>query len=248
LIGLERTALVMLRAAGHTPRSLRDLLRLVSPHVEPDLGGYPWYAQFDRALPASTSHDDIGTRANAVRRDLAACGIRPLGVFIEVLCEGHFNQDVGRTDNKATVLLERTLRIVRRILDSTTQHARVCFDRQGGRKEYVAALKSLGRCRLTVLEETPTRSAYAMKSRARNWTAEFLTKGETRALLIALASVYSKYLRELLMEGLNSYFAKLVEGLAPTAGYYGDAARFIEDITPAMHAAQIDRNLLVRCR
>lgn len=249
LIGLERTALVMLRAAGHAPATMRELVRLAAPRAEGDLGGYPWYADFDRTLPASTSVEDIATRANAVRRDLAACGIRPVGLFIELICEGHFNRHVDRTNNKATVLLEVTLGIVRRILDATTQPVRFCLDRQGGRKEYVEAFKTyLGKSRCTVLEETPTRSAYRMGAKSRRWTAEFLTQGETRALLIALASIYSKYLRELLMEGLNGYFRQRVEGLAPTAGYYGDATRFIEAVSPAIAAARIDRGMLVRCR
>jgi ribonuclease HII len=249
IITLERTALAMLRAAGHAPVSLREFIRLTAGRCEDHLQSYPWYCSFDRDLPASTTSDDIGTRANAVRRDLAAAGIRPVGVFIELLPEGHFNQFMQQTRNKATVLLQQTLRIVQRILDATSGPVRFCLDRHGGRTGYVEALMTFhDGAELKVLEECPQRSAYGLSSPQRSWTAEFLTHGETRCLLIALASIYSKYLRELLMEGLNGYFAGRVEGLIPTAGYYGDAQRFIADVTAALEAERIDRTLFIRSR
>jgi hypothetical protein len=40
----------------------------------------------------------------------------------------------------------------------------------------------------------------------------------------------SKYLRELFMHELNHFWSSRVPGLAPTAGYPGDAARFFEAI------------------
>jgi hypothetical protein len=77
---------------------------------------------------------------------------------------------------------------------------------------------------------------------------EFLVEGETHQLPIALASVYSKYLRELLMTGFNAYFAERDKTLKPTAGYYTDAQRFLGDIETVVRAEQLDRAMLVRSR
>jgi hypothetical protein len=46
----------------------------------------------------------------------------------------------------------------------------------------------------------------------------------------ALASMASKYLRELAMEALNAFWRHRVAGLRPTAGYPQDARRFKAEI------------------
>ena len=67
-------------------------------------------------------------------------------------------------------------------------------------------------------------------------------------LPVALASMTSKYLRELFMELLNRYWAARIAGLAPTAGYYADGKRFLTEIDPALRRLALDRDLLERCR
>jgi ribonuclease HII len=44
--------------------------------------------------------------------------------------------------------------------------------------------------------------------------------------LVALASIVSKAIRELWMDGFNAYWCARVPGLRPTAGYPVDARRF----------------------
>ena len=63
---------------------------------------------------------------------------------------------------------------------------------------------------------------------------------------IALASIFSKYLRELLMARFNAYWAGHVDDLRPTAGYYQDGQRFLRDIEPAIGRLGVDRSQLVR--
>jgi len=48
----------------------------------------------------------------------------------------------------------------------------------------------------------------------------------------ALASMVSKYTRELLMARFNAFFSHHAPGVRPTAGYATDAARFRADIAP----------------
>ena len=54
-----------------------------------------------------------------------------------------------------------------------------------------------------------------------------MAKGETHHLPIALASIMSKYIRELFMLFFNRYWANQVTDLRPTAGYYQDGKRFL---------------------
>ena len=53
-------------------------------------------------------------------------------------------------------------------------------------------------------------------------------------LCVALASMLSKYVREVLMEQFNQFWQRHVPGLKPTAGYPTDAVRFFADIGAAV--------------
>jgi ribonuclease HII len=249
LATLERTALVMLAAAGRAPQSLRGLLKVVAPQVVEALDTYPWYQGYDPGLPQGTSAADVTTRANAIRRDAGDHGVRLCGVYSEVLLEGQFNQLVARTHNKATALFRLVLLLVQRLMTRHGGTLRVLVDRQGGREHYVEKLLTFFQgARLRVIEESPQRSAYALTLHQRTWEITFTVAGEDRHLPIALASVYSKYLREMLMGGINAYFGARVADLKPTAGYYTDAQRFLADVEPVIRADRLDREMLVRCR
>jgi hypothetical protein len=250
LAALERAALTVLRTNNHTPASFRDLLQVLCPHLLAQLEQYPWYRAFDTDVPVSIDPAGVAIQANALARDCREHDIEPLWFRSEVLLEGHFNRLVGNTRNKAVVLLGLVLRIVNRLMDERPGvPLRICVDRQGGRLHYTAQLLTAFRgFDLQVLEESPARSAYALRSREQEVRLEFVAEGESHYLPIALASIFSKYLRELFMQGLNRYWQQRVEHLRPTAGYYRDGQRFLDDITGAVEETGVDRALLVRSR
>ena len=101
---------------------------------------------------------------------------------------------------------------------------------------------------MTVIEESPDRSAYEMARGDRRCRIEFATKGDRKHFPVALASIYSKYVRELFMHAFNEYWSKQVEGLAPTAGYYTDAQRWLREAADGIKRLSIDRGMLVRER
>jgi hypothetical protein len=65
---------------------------------------------------------------------------------------------------------------------------------------------------------------------------------------VALASMVSKYVRELLMECMNNYFVALDANLKPTAGYWKDGTRFVEELRQRLPDLKIDGHRLIRCR
>lgn len=247
---LERTALVMAATGGITANTFRDLLCRIAPQVMDDLSDHAWYREFDVNLPVANDPVDLALRANAVAKDMRDCGVRLIGVFSEPLLEGRFNRLVGGTRNKAVVSLGLALRIVDRIVSVAGGGAVHAFvDRQGGRLRYGPALMTaFDHRRLEIVAESNKRSAYRLDRRPGPATIEFLTGGEDRQMPIALASVISKYVRELFMVGFNAYWADRVEGLRPTAGYYQDARRFLADIGPAMERSGVRSESLVRVR
>jgi hypothetical protein len=64
----------------------------------------------------------------------------------------------------------------------------------------------------------------------------------------ALASMASKYLRELAMAALNAFWSARVPGLRRTAGYPQDASRFKSDIAAAQAELGIDDRMLWRAK
>jgi len=250
IMPLERAALVMLAVAGKKPRTFQALLEAVAPEAVDALAKYPWYRETDLTLPLSEELGDVATRANAIKRNANQGDITFLGVFAEPLPEGHYNRLVKNTRNKAVVSLGLALRIIDRIMKAAPNESlRICLDRQGGRTHYREPITTaMPGYDLQVLEETTTRSAYRLERSPRTCSIEFLTEGEDQHFPVALASVYSKYLRELYMHQFNRYWCGQRADLKPTAGYYTDAQRWLRDAAPTIRSLQVPESLLVRQR
>ncbi len=247
---LERTALVMLSLTDKLPTTFREYISAVAPNIVEELAAYPWYADASFNVPLSEGVGDIATRANAIKRNCKQQGVELLGVYSTPLLEGAFNQIVSRTHNKATALLGLVLKLMSTIMrKGRHEHVRICVDRLGGRQRYRDTLStSWPTHTLKIVEESPQRSAYRLARASQIADIDFTTNGEDRHLPIALASVYSKYLREMCMHAFNTYWAKQMPGLKPTAGYYTDAKRWLADTDDAINQLGIDRNMLIRLR
>ncbi len=253
---LERPALTFLSlpdAQGNPrkfPPTLRGLLGQLDRAVVPALGEYPWYRDADFPLPAAVTEADVVTQRSAVHFCLAEAGIEFLGGYAEVLLEGRFNRLVAATRNKSVALLGQTIRLIQRGSQAGGPAAcHVYIDKQGGRQSYDRALMTAFEdAHLEILEQTETSSAYRLVREPAPWEIRFIQGGEKRHLVIALASIYAKYVRELFMRAFNAFWSGLVKGLAPTAGYYVDGQRFLKDIDPVVEQMKLDRSLLIRAR
>jgi ribonuclease HII len=76
----------------------------------------------------------------------------------------------------------------------------------------------------------------------------FREKGETHCMSVALASMLSKYLREALMRRFNAFWRQYLPDVTPTAGYYNDGQRFLQDIDVTRRELGIPDELLIRAR
>ena len=250
LVHLERGVLGMLAAAGRAARSLDELLARLAPAARRERQLYPWYAGCDVPVPRDLSDVDVALAANMVKVALHSASVRLLDMRCEVVFAGRFNELVGATRNKATASLDvisRHLMGLWRRPDARRIH--VVVDRQGGRVRYLAPLRRVfASCEFAVLAEAPAASAYRIAAGGREMEVRFVVNAEDRHLPAALASMTSKYLRELFMGLLNAFWARHVPELAPTAGYYADGRRFIRQVGPALQRLGIDAGLLVRSR
>ena len=246
---LERSALAAVGAWRGHPPTLRALLSLISPDTIGRLGEYSWYRAADPAVPGEADAGAIRIAATMLRQEMESRGIRIAGLWSEVLLEGHYNRLVTTTQNKAVVLLGLTLRLMQRAADTLGGEIRFFIDKQGAREHYgPMLLRSFEDRRLKVITEEPGHSAYEMVDGRTRWQVSFSQSGESRQMPTALASIMSKYLRELFMGVFNDFWSLHVPALRRTAGYYEDGHRFLADITPHLSRLGITRESLIRAR
>lgn len=106
-------------------------------------------------------------------------------------------------------------------------------------------------CRRGRERPAPIRRSDAGKSAAsgeRQWTVVVTPEAETRSFAVALASMISKYIREVFMHHFNSYWQEQIPGLRATAGYPRDGERFLREIEPARQRLGLTEAQLRRCR
>lgn len=251
LTWLERGVLGWVNTWADGCEELSRLLRLLQTDLDGQLGQYPWYDGADLPLPSACDATDLRLRANALGAALRDGGIQPMPGRSVVLLVGRYNQLVAAMDNKAAVLLDQTARLIYELVRNRGEHRRLLIqiDRQGGRQHYRPMLQRLfPEASLKITEETDGNSGYSLRFNWGQLDICFRTGGEDHWLPIALASMTSKYLRELLMTLVNRFWAGHVEGLKPTSGYFTDGKRFLEDIAAARATVAVAEELLIRSR
>jgi hypothetical protein len=152
--------------------------------------------------------------------------------------------------NKSVFLFEETLTLIKRLLEEFGSHdLEIVADKQGGRHYYGPLLEqAFPRARLEAVREGPGESVYFLEAFSGRTRLSFRKSGESGCLAVALASMFSKYIRELFMAAFNRYWQRRQPGLRRTSGYPVDAARFLKDIAPRLDEMNVDRQILVRMR
>jgi ribonuclease HII len=254
---LERTVIACLKCLGKGPATLNELISLLCPDCLERLSDYPWYkgaggcpiaadfGELSRAEPA-----DIALASAVLADDLTANGIKLLKLQSCCLDVAHYNKMVGSVKNKSRVLFTETSRLIKNAFDNFAEDKlQIIVDRQGGRIHYRSILQRMfSDMELKILSESPAASSYELQADDKKMRLHFVVGADERFLPVSLASMVSKYLRELLVANINRYFAGHFAELKPTAGYWKDGLRFIEDLKENIPHIRYDHEQLVRCR
>jgi hypothetical protein len=247
LLGLEAGALALL-AGAPPPASLGQLLDHLCPAAGADLGGECWYAG-TTPLPLEAPAEHLGAMAERLARAGADAGLAWGCVRSVVVCPARFNAVLDRWGSKAVVLglvLGELLR-AGHDPDAGTEPVSFFIDKHGGRNNYAATLQEAVPDGMVLAEEEGReRSVYRVVGLRRPVRLTFTPRAEAANLCVALASMVSKYVRELLMREFNAFWLRHVPGLRPTAGYPGDAARFFASIREAARGLGIPEAALWR--
>jgi ribonuclease HII len=204
--------------------------------------------------------DDCGLRISdcgldeslaKLRAALGEKGVAVAAVGARALSAKHFNASLAASSNKAdvnwTTIAEQLLALA--ILAREGENIHAVIDRQGGRKFYTGQLSALFPGAMAWVEkETPNESVYRLEWEGRTVRIVFLVDAETHVFPVALSSMCAKLARELCMARLNAYFRTHAPELRPTAGYYGDAGRFLRETRELRQKLAIEDHVFVRAK
>jgi ribonuclease HII len=148
------------------------------------------------------------------------------------------------------VLFTATSQLIKNAFDNFARdELQIVVDRQGGRVHYRKNLQRMfPDMELTIVRESPQSSSYELQADGKQMRLHFAVGADARFLPVSLASMVSKYLRELLIHSINQYFAGFGAALKPTAGYWKDGLRFVEDLQKTIPHVEYDSSQLIRCR
>ncbi|MHC4619464.1 MAG: ribonuclease H family protein [Planctomycetota bacterium] len=246
---LERTVLACLKCLYKEPDTLSEFLMMVCPDLPERLSDYPWYKEADN-YGISADRADLEIASSVLNGDMGANGIELVTIRSCCLDVAYYNRMVSSVKNKANVLFSATSGLIKKAYDNFGgDELQVVVDRQGGRIRYRRELQRMfPDMELRILRESAGASSYELKSGGKKVRLHFAAGADDRFLPVSLASMVSKYLRELLVDNINRYFARFHAGLRPTAGYWKDGLRFIRDLKTNVPHVRYDPNQLVRCR
>jgi ribonuclease HII len=246
---LQRTVLSWLRCLGQKPATLIELLTVLCPDCLERIGSYPWYKEIG-GYNIIVDEPDMAVASSVLKDDLACSGIELLKIKSCCLDVAYYNKMVGSVKNKSRVLFTAASLLIKEAFDNLSDgQLQIIVDRQGGRVRYRKTLQRMfPDMELKILSERQSSSSYELQADGKRMRLHFVVGADDRFLPVSLASMVSKYLRELLVDNINRYFADFHADLKPTAGYWKDGLRFIEDLKQNIPPVQYDSNQLIRCR
>ena len=249
LANLERGVLAALASVhGTIPKTWQQLLQAIDPDGDAPPQKLPWYEQFDELIPIDANGADVAAAAERMTDELGRCRVRLHQVRSSIICADRFNGLLEKCGNKSNALSHVTLDLVSRLLPQLSGPVLVRCDKHGGRNHYGALLQDwFPEHLMLVKHEGRAESRYQTGPQDRQLEFRFTAKGD-RHLPSALASMFSKYLREVAMRAFNTFWCGHLSELKPTAGYPLDAKRFKKEIAEVQSKLGISDAVLWRAR
>lgn len=242
---LERSVLATCGGDGEHPATFRRLCTALTGRADDDLLDEPWFAGADLPLPHAPACNGLESVCRRWANCCARRGIMLRAVRCDIVTTRRFNRLWQENGGKGGALSRTSLRLLRSVWDpDSPEPTLVIADKHGGRNRYDTLLSEVldghfvfGR------GEGRERSDYRVGAS----DLCFRTRAEAH-FPVAVASMVSKYVRELAMTLFNRFWARHVPGLRPTQGYPGDSRRFRHEIAAAQQCLSIADDVLWRER
>lgn len=249
LAGLERGVLAALGRAGAAPAAHLDgLVAWACPDDGDELRREVWYRGV-QALPIHVLPDELGPWSGRFEEACAAADVGRWQVRGALVCPSRFNALLDEGGTKGAILADALTRLLRWHLRTLPGEDALSFfiDKHGGRNTYAAMIQHALPGSLVLADrESMACSAYRVHGLGRETHLTFQPRADAEHLCVALASMTSKYLREVLMLEFNRFWREHQPDLRPTAGYPGDAARFLSAIRATIEKLDLREESLWR--
>lgn len=253
LADLETNFFAVLGLIGALPTSWEELWQRLAPSSLDERDAVPWHDGYDLELPLAADATEVATRGDRLRQCVDAAGVCLLALASRAVFPARFNRLAEQDNSKGAALSAISIELVAKMLAelpavADDEPCLVVCDKHGGRNRYGRVLQQqFPDVLVRVHGEARDVSTYRFKLDRRAIEIRFQTAGES-FLPTALASMASKYLREVAMRAFNHFWCTRVRNLRPTAGYPQDARRFKREIEPLQAALGIDDSILWRAR
>ncbi len=266
---LERTLLSFLHQLPNSnsnntpPTNLDSLLTTLALDTDSAKCSLPWYnPNIDPVtLPTTIDPNLLRIAAAQLSRAMTNANVQLTDITAAVIFEDRYNKLCQATRSKSRAAWSFIAQHLHHIWQThAIHHPTVIVDRQGGRSNYRDLLAlTFENATINITAQSDTISSYHITTNPTNaitstptkqMTVTFQTDSERRHLPVALASITSKYIRELTMRRFNSFWLNHhhTPTLKPTAGYVTDARRFLIDIKPTIQTLNIPTSSLIRQR
>jgi len=248
---LEKSILAIFAAADHWPETLDDLVKHVASNCVDEMDRRVWYRQDpSEAFPFTCDGTSLKLFSNGLRAEFGRTGARCVHLAARVLFEKPLNEMLTATHNKASVLFSTAaIHLDELIRRYSRQGLTIFCDRQGGREHYGSLLRLMfDAWHLEIVSEKDGDCEYRLSNGGKIVRIFFREKAEAQCLPVAAASMLSKYLREVFMRRLNRFWQQHLPDLVPTAGYYNDGVRFLQDIQAKRQELGIGDAEIIRSR
>ncbi|MGA2059021.1 MAG: hypothetical protein ABSG67_00965 [Thermoguttaceae bacterium] len=246
---LERGLWAAWALLGLQPRTWRDAWHALAARAADEFSISPWFNAYDAPVPIDVMAGDWPAHGPPLRDALLTEGVQLIALSSRAVFPREFNELLELYGSKGALLSHLTLELIMRMISPLDgQPISVICDKHGGRNRYGSLLSEhFPDYLIKVHGESRQQSVYRIGPSGRRIEFCFRAKAES-CLPAALASMASKYLRELAMQPFNEFWCSRVPGLAPTAGYPQDARRFKTAIAAAQRELGIKDKVIWRVK
>ena len=221
----------------------------MAAHAANEFSISPWFNGYDAAVPIDVIANDWPAHGPRLRNALLSAGVQLTRLESRAVFPREFNRLLEHYGSKGSLLSHLTLELIDRVMRPLPDGPiSVVCDKHGGRNCYGPLLmQHFPDHFIETHGESRQQSLYRFGPHQRRIDFCFRAKAEC-CLPAALASMASKYLRELAMQPFNQFWCSRVPGLAPTAGYPQDAAHFKTAIAPTQRELGITDDVIWRVK
>ena len=247
---LEDSVLSFMYCLKSSLNSFKDVLQSFSYVNNDNLNIYPWYSNKDLTLPIASKWDSISMYSNKLTNLLKKFDVGFLGIKSLPIPVYDFNKEINKIGNKANLLFNKCGALLIDIWNRFGELSpKVYIDKLGGRNHYLPLLYTMfDNCFIRIDKESASKSVYEVIGDKKRMFISFIQGSETKHFPIALASMCSKYIREIYITMFNLFWQEIIPNIKPTAGYYQDAKRFLEQIADAKVKLGIKDELMIRVK